>query len=346
MPRATDDRAVRPRLARATSGIALFASIAVGGSLILVNSSSAQSETIQTVAPQVDQVLAPVDTGARVETFLLVGSDSREGADPNAMDFGSMGDTGTTAGHRSDTMMILRHDKETGEAAILSLPRDLWVKVPGLEGRSRLNAAFTIGTDTLISVIQKEIGVKVNHYVEVDFNGFATLVDELGGVEACFWYPTRDKHTGLIIKDKGCWMLSGVEARQYVRSRYFEEFRDGKWRVDDRFDLGRIARQQQFMLDALRRAEEQLASNPFILDNLVAAASSSLTVDKTLDLFKMAHRFRDLSPKNVFPYTLPNHPETVNGNDVLVIDKAEAKPIIDYFNGLAPAPDPAELSGS
>ena len=282
---------------------------------------------------------------ARVITGLvLVGSDTRAcDGDKTAADYDAICGPGAPNGRRSDTIMILRHDKTTGEAALLSLPRDLWVKIPGHKGNSRLNGAYSDGTDVLVSTIQKEIGVKVNHYIEVDFGGFKSLIDAVHGVEACFFYPTRDKWTGLLVAQKGCWTLDGVQGLAYTRSRHFEEFRDSKWREDPRFDLGRIARQQQFMLDALKRAEDRLKSDPYALDDLVKAAKSALTVDPTVDLFKMAHRFRGLSPTSVISYTLPNHAQTINDNDVLVIDTKKAQPIVDYFNGLIPAPDPAQF---
>jgi polyisoprenyl-teichoic acid--peptidoglycan teichoic acid transferase len=340
MPSPTGDRTLRLRMARAASGVALFASIAAGGSVILVSQSGAQEETITTDTKVAEQLVV-VETGEPVETFLLVGSDTREGADPNSEDYGSIGDENVTTGRRSDTVMILRHNKETGEAALLSLPRDLWVKVPGLKGKSRLNAAYTLGTDVLVKTIKSEIGVTINHYIEVDFTGFKTLVDAVQGVEACFFFPTRDKNTGLLVGQKGCWDLDGVQALAYTRSRHFQEFKDGDWREDKRSDLGRIVRQQQFIVDAVKRAEERLAANPFALDELVKAAGEALVVDPGVDLFSLAHRFRDLSPANVITYTLPNNPKTINGNEVLEIDTKKAKPILDYFNNLGPAPDPA-----
>ncbi len=338
MPSPTEDRTLRLRMARALSGVALFASIAAGGSLILVSQSGAQEATITTDAVVV-QELAVVDTGQPVETYLLVGSDTREGADPNSPDYGSIGDENATTGRRSDTVMILRHNKETGEAALLSLPRDLWVKVPGMKGKSRLNAAYTQGTDVLVKTIKNEIGVTVNHYIEVDFTGFKTLVDAVDGVEACFFFPTRDRNTGLLVGKKGCWFLDGVQALAYARSRHFEEFRDGKWREDQRSDLGRIVRQQQFIVDSVKRAEERLKANPYALDDLVKAAGDALVVDPGIDLFSLAHRFRGLSPANVIAFTMPANAKTINGNDVLEIDKEKAKPILDYFNGVGPRPD-------
>jgi polyisoprenyl-teichoic acid--peptidoglycan teichoic acid transferase len=326
-------------MARALSGVALFASIAAGGSLVLVSQSGAQEATITTDAKVAEQ-LVEVDTGEPVETFLLVGSDTRAGADPNSPDYGSIGDANATTGRRSDTVMILRHNKETGEAALLSLPRDLWVKVPGLKGKSRLNAAYTEGTDVLVKVLKTEIGVTVNHYIEVDFTGFKTLVDAVGGVEACFYFPTRDKNTGLLVDQEGCGLLDGIQALQYTRSRHFQEFRQGKWREDPRSDLGRIVRQQQFIVDAVKRAEETLAANPFALDDLVAAAGAALVVDPGVDLFSLAHRFRDLSPANVITFTLPTRNKTVNGLEVLEIDTTKAKKLLDYFNGVGPRPDP------
>ncbi len=121
-------------------------------------------------------------------------------------------------GSARDTIMILRHNRETGEAGLLSLPRDLWVEIAGTGENHRINSAFGHGTDVLVQTITDNFGIPINHYLEVDFNGFKTLVDAIGGVEACFEYPTRDKNTGLMVTAPGCYNLPGIEGLQYTRS--------------------------------------------------------------------------------------------------------------------------------
>jgi polyisoprenyl-teichoic acid--peptidoglycan teichoic acid transferase len=339
------NRRQRLRVARAATGIALFSAIGVGGSAIMVNASDTQSSAVN-VDTEVGSVLTKesqvdIDTGGPVETFLLVGSDTRSGADPNSPDFGGIGGYENGEVRHSDTIMILRHEKATGKASLLSIPRDLYVTIAGTKKKARINTAYDKGTDVLVQTIEENFNIPINHYVEVDFNGFKSLVDAVGGVEACFWYPTRDTHTGLDAPRAGCYDLNGTQALQYTRSRYFEEFRDGEWSTDERYDLGRIARQQQFILQAVSRAEESIGANPFVVDDLVRTASMAIRVDEDLELLALSARFRDLEPANLLTYTVPSTPKRVGDADVLIIDAKKADPIFAFFSGKGPAPDPA-----
>ena len=101
------------------------------------------------------------------------------------------------SGQRSDTIMIMRQEKDGNGVALLSLPRDLWVNIAGRSSPSRINSAYSDGTDVLAATITQEFGIPINHVVEVDFEGFKDIIDTAGGTELCFWYVTRDKNTGL-----------------------------------------------------------------------------------------------------------------------------------------------------
>lgn len=323
--------------ARWVSGAGLFLAISVGGSAVLVSQSHSEAGSI-TVDEAVAPALSKADPGAKVETFLLVGSDTRAGADQSDVDYGSIGDDVNTDGRRSDTIMLLRHDRELGVASLLSLPRDLWLEIAGTDHDARINSAYSKGTNVLVDTIEDHLGVAINHYVEVDFQGFKQLVDAVDGVPACFDYATRDKNTGLSVPDAGCFTLDGVQSLQYTRSRHFQEFRDGHWTEDIRADLGRIARQQQFILAAVSKAQGRLSENPFAIEELIGAAQSALVVDPDLDVFQLASRFSDLSAESIIAYQLPVRPKDIDGNAVLLLNEDEAQPIIDFFKGSGPAP--------
>ena len=113
----------------------------------------AARNTIDSVVrvPNVAASLSPSASG--VENFLLVGSDSREGIDPNAPDIGATGTAADVSGHRSDTIMILRRDRSTGDASLLSIPRDLWVQVPGHDSKRRINSAFNDGPEVRVQTL-------------------------------------------------------------------------------------------------------------------------------------------------------------------------------------------------
>lgn len=281
--------------------------------------------------PGVGAVLSAADPN--VENYLLVGSDSRANSDPNSPDFGGIGTEADVQGSRSDTIMVLRRDKRGGPAALLSIPRDLWV-----EGRRRINSAYVDGPATLVQVVQRELGVPIHHYVEIDFSGFKDLVTAVGGVTVCFAVPTRDLNTGLNIVEPGCYLLDGVQGLAYARSRYYEEFRDGEWHTDPTSDLGRTMRQRQFVDLAVRAALHEVKVNPFAAGDLVRAITASLSIDQALDPIVAGTSLREAVDGGLASFALPVVGKTIDNKAVLVLgDGAQA--VLDYFRGTGPAPE-------
>ena len=164
------------------------------GAFGVISAANARSDDVQRIEG-LELVLTAQDGPA--QNYLLIGSDTRENADPNDPDFGGIGDTNEVSGRRSDTIMILRQEADGNGASIVSLPRDLWVNIAGRDGANRINSAYSDGTDVLAATITQELGIPINHVVDIDFNGFKDIVDAVGGTEVCFWYATRDKNTGL-----------------------------------------------------------------------------------------------------------------------------------------------------
>ena len=318
----------------------MLAMTAVVGVLGATGMLIAARKTIDSVdrVPGVSEHLTP--GGSAIENFLLVGSDSRAGADPAAADAGGIGTEADVSGHRSDTIMILRRDKSTGDASLLSIPRDLWVQVPGHDGKRRINSAFNDGPEVLVETLQQELGLPIHHYVEIDFSGFKALVDSLGGVQICVDYATRDVSTGLNITEPGCHILDGVQALAYARSRHYEEFReDEKWHEDPASDLGRTKRQQQFVNLALQTALDRIKVDPFSAGRLATAIGSSLRVDDELDPIAAASSLRSAVDGGIETYSLPVFGKTISGNAVLLLgDGSDA--VLAYFRGEGPAPAP------
>ncbi len=315
----------------------MLAMTAVVGVLGATGVLIAARKTIDSIArvPDVGKHLNP--GGAGIENFLLVGSDSRAGIDPASPDAGGIGTEADVSGHRSDTIMILRRDKATGDAALLSIPRDLWVQVPGHDGKRRINSAFNDGPEVLVETLQTELGLPIHHYVEIDFSGFKSLVDALGGVEICVDFATRDVSTGLNITEPGCHNLDGLQALAYARSRHYEEFRDEQWREDPASDIGRTKRQQQFVNLALQRALDRIKVDPFAAGRLVTAIGSSLRVDDELDPIAAASSLRSAVDSGIATYSLPVFGKTISGNAVLLLgDGSDA--VLAFFRGQGPAP--------
>ncbi len=320
--------------------------VLIGLVVMLVVAAAGAAGTLVAASGSVDQVQRVPDvagvlssSSGSVENYLLVGSDSRANADPNAPDAGGIGTEADTGGtNRSDTIMVLRRDTATGAASLLSIPRDLWVDIAGRESPSRINAAYNDGPVTLVQTVQTALGIPVHHYAEVDFNGFKALVDAIGGVEICFLHPTRDVNTGLNIPEGGCFVLDGIQALAYARSRHYEEFIEGDWHEDGTSDLGRTKRQRDFVNRALNAALVEVKQNPYRAGEVIESGTGAVRVDDELDLFAAASDLRPAVADGLLSYALPVRGETIDGNAVLLLaDGADA--VLAFFRGEGPAPD-------
>jgi LCP family protein required for cell wall assembly len=309
----------------------VVAAAGTGGTLIAAKDAI---DSVQRV-PEIAEHLSA--SSPNVENFLFVGSDSREGADPNDPDYGGIGSETDVSGRRSDTMMILRHDRETGAVSLLSIPRDLWVDVPG-RGNTRINSAYNEGPEVLVQTIIQELGIPIHHYVEVDFSGFKNLVDAVGGVELCLYFPTRDTHTGFNYPEPGCRVVDGVQALAYARSRHYERFINGSWEEDPTADIGRTKRQREFVKIALQRAVDEIKANPFIVGDVMRKGGASIRIDDELDLVDAASRLRD-AVEDIATYSLPVKGVTIDGNAVLQMTP-DADAVLAFFRGEGPAPQP------
>lgn len=282
-----------------------------------------------------ENVLSPPN--ANVENYLLVGSDSRAGEDPSSPDFGGIGGVDTVNGSRSDTIMVLRRDLAGGPTSLLSLPRDLWVDIPGRQNKSRINAAYQDGPAVLIQTVQQSLGIPIQHYVEVDFQGFKSLVDAIGGVRVCFISPARDTHTGLNIPVPGCFVLDGIQGLAYARSRHYETYENDTWKEDPSSDLGRIKRQQQFINTALQAALAKVKGNPLTAGDVLVSSTGALRLDSQLDVLGAASALRGAVGSGLKTFSPPVVGKTINGNAVLVFG-AGAQAFLDYFSGVSNTP--------
>ncbi|HUR48122.1 MAG TPA: LCP family protein [Acidimicrobiales bacterium] len=275
---------------------------------------------------------------------LLVGSDTRSNLsrDEQAR-FGTSSEVG---GSRSDTMMILHVDPEKEKAGILSIPRDLWVQIPGFKNKQRINIAFDgkQGPHRLITTIRQNLGIDIDHFVQVDFDGFRGIVQALGGVKVFFPAPARDHLSELAVPEAGCIKLTPEQALAYVRARHFQTYESGRWRTDPTSDFGRIARQQDFMRRVMTAAVKAGIRDPIKGNKIVGRIVDDITIDRALgtgDMLKLAQRFRNISPESVDMVTLPTVPTMVGEADVLMLKEPEAQQVIDRFNGVDPEGAPS-----
>lgn len=217
------------------------------------------------------------DTPGR--TILIAGSDSRgDGAIPED----------GTEGSRTDTIMLL-HSPDSGPTALISLPRDTYVDVPG-HGPAKLNAAYAWGgAPLLVETVESLTGFTIDHYVEIGLGGVEQVVTALGGVELCLDYAVTDELSGLVWDQPGCEEVDGTKALAFVRMRY----------SDPHNDLGRAQRQRQLVGAVVSSAASPATIvNPLRQAKLVDAGVGAVAVDEdsgVLDLAQLALAFRRAS---------------------------------------------------
>lgn len=266
--------------------------------------------------------LAPVTTDTR--NFLLVGTDSREDL-PDDFE----GKFGDFSGERTDVIMVAHF--ENGRAQLLSIPRDLRVEIPG-RGVGKINAAFVFGgPDLLVRTVQQNLGIEINHYVEIDFVGFANTVDALGGVTLSFPFDSRDVKSGFEI-EAGTHTLSGEQALAYARSRSFEELQPDGWTTVRANDLGRTTRQQELLLTML--AEAKRPSNAFNLPGFVSSFAQQVRTDTGLGVGIMVQLGRSLltlQDGGIDSVTLPVSGLDEGGVSYVVVNEA-GRGVLFLFN--------------
>jgi LCP family protein required for cell wall assembly len=264
------------------------------------------------------------------ENYLLVGSDARDGLD----------------GRRTDTIMVARIDPAEEQASVLSLQRDLVVPIAGTGETGRINSAYAMGTaeegrQRLIDTIRENFAIEIHHYVEVSFEGFARLVDAVGGVPLFFDTAVRDQESGFYNEQLGCVTLDGQQALQFVRSRHVQYMTRDGWESDGTADLGRITRQQIFMEKALSRTLGEIRSEPLKVTQLIDIAVDTVGLDGALgisDIRDLAERFQDFDMSALRTYPLPVVDR--GDNATVAVDERAAEPILNVFRG----EDPGEIS--
>lgn len=283
--------------------------------------------------------------------FLLVGSDSRAGTGDQYQGTGASYVTGA----RSDTVILLHIPKDGSRATLVSFPRDSWVEIPAWTSPSghtyaahmdKLNSAFAEGNlaagnpALLVATIEDLSHLRVDHYVQIDFAGFKSMVQALGGVTICTPIPLHDKFSGVDLS-AGTHTLNGDQALAFVRQRH--GLPQG--------DIDRIAHQQQFIGAVFRKVfTAGTLLNPFKLNDFLDVATKSVSTDQNLsinDLRNLALRLRHLDPAHVQFATLPlsDINGTRDGQSVVLLDQAALPGFFRALDGAAPKPAESQTAG-
>ncbi len=254
---------------------------------------------------------------------LLVGSDAR---DPGPGYQPVPGDDDLTA-VRADTIMLLYHPRQ-GRSVLVSLPRDSYVSIPGY-GQDKLNAAYAYGGPELLSeTVELVTGVRLDGYLEIGFDGFANVVDAVGGVQVCPEQALQDSYSGLDIP-AGCSDLDGHQALAYVRMRY----------ADPRGDIGRAERQREIIGKVVTKAASPASViNPVRYWRLNQAAGQMLRRGDdtgTTDLIGAAQALVNIAGDEGLSLMVPiSDPAGVSpeGASVIIWDRENALALFDEIS--------------
>lgn len=236
---------------------------------------------------------------SRAKTVLVVGDDSGDDLSREFRDLGA----GEREGHRTDTIMVLRIDPQGNKITGINFPRDLLVTLCN-GSRQRINAAwYTGGPDCLVDTVRDFAGIGIDHYVQVNFEGFVKIVNAVGGVPMYLEEPMVDPKAHVDLP-KGCVELDGRNALGFVRTR-----------IDN--DFGRIARQQRFLKELADRATSlSVLANPVRLFQLVDSIDDLLTVDEGLSVGTMrefALTMRSVESDDITLGTIPTVTDSSTG---------------------------------
>ncbi|MEV0707265.1 LCP family protein [Nocardia aurea] len=268
-----------------------------------------------------------VDSDAQLgdENFLIVGTDTRAGANGNI----GAGTIDDAEGARADTAMLVHIPKNRKRVVVVSFPRDLDVTrpqcsrwdndKPGYTDETfpsaigdKLNAVYALGgPKCLVSTIQRLTGSTINHFIGIDFAGFEAMVNQVGGVEVCSPKPVVDEILGTVLEKPGKQLISGETALSYVRARHVYG--------EERSDYDRINRQQRFLASLLRGAlSSRVLFDPGKLNGFIRAFTDATFVDKVApnDLLTLGRSLQKMDAGTVTFLTIPTAGTTSYGNEI------------------------------
>ncbi|MBB1155698.1 MULTISPECIES: LCP family protein [Amycolatopsis] len=296
------------------------------------------------------------DAQANDENFLMVGSDSRDGASAEE----NVGDASNIPGARSDTVMVAHVPADRKRVVVVSFPRDLEIDRPDCnrwdpaksqttdevvreQKIAKLNTAYAVGgPQCMTKVIQKITGLRINHFVGIDFNGFKEMVDAVHGVTVHNEKPIIDTTLGKVLTETGDVTISGDQALSYVRARHVIG--------DKTSDYGRIKRQQGFIGALLKKVmSSDVVLDPGRLSGFITAFAHATFGDNlgVQQMMTLAQSMRGLDPANINFLTVPTVGlPNKRGNEVLIQEKT--KSLFDALRDNTPLPgsQPAETAAN
>ena len=279
------------------------------------------------------ELLDPITRNDEFLTTLILGSDAREGL----------------GGSRADAIILVVMPPGDDVPVMTSVPRDLWVPNPCTGGMSRINAGLNgcgsdvSGPDLMTVMVEDLAGIEIDHFVELEFEGFIRIIDAVGGIEICTENPIRDHRAELSLPG-GCVQADGDTALGWVRSRNPQELVDGTWRPQAGVTaLTRDERQQDVLLSVVGKVSE--FGSIGTLRSRVAGLQDAVILDSGMSFTRavgLAWDIRGLDTEDVERVTLPVTGFTTSGGAQVLRAEASLNELLLEALGR----DPDESPGS
>jgi LCP family protein required for cell wall assembly len=305
------------------------------------------------------------------ENILLVGSTDRCALKKQYIGYGicSQGVTGIN----SDVVMILHLNPTTHSVSILSIPRDLFVPNARIQGANKIDAALYQGPSQLVAAIQEDFAIPIQHYVELNFDSFASVVDALGGINMYFPEPVYDAESDLDVTTVGCHHLNGFHALQVVRARHLVHKGPGvtsnnpaDWTPEAQSDLARIRRDHEFLRVLASAVAKKGLSNPLTDRSIITGVAPDLVVDSGFSaghMINLVLTYHSVKIDQAPQLTLPVLEDTFgsyqyeggNYGDIEFPVQPNDQSVVDSFLGItsstnsmtgAPLPAPSQITVS
>lgn len=294
------------------------AALVTVGSLVMGSAALSRLQTNISSSPlRSDETTAVINDNTHGTNILILGSDTR---DLDADDYGD------ADGARSDAMVLAHLSTDESRIDAVQIPRDTMMDMPPCSdtgsgtspgGYGAVNNALNFGPSCSVSAVESLSGVRIDHFVEMNFEGFETMVDAMGGLPVCLPEEMQDPKAQLDLP-AGEQTVDGTDALALARTRYS---------VGDGSDIARMGHQQRVMSAIVQRAKSsEVLTRPDRLYRFLDAVTSSLTVDDDLDslpaLTSLATTVAGVDDSQISFIVMPWTEATVDRNRVVPSDEA------------------------
>ncbi|WAM32924.1 LCP family protein [Caldicellulosiruptor morganii] len=235
-------------------------------------------------------------------------------------------------GGRSDTIMLVRIQKDF-QIVVVSIPRDTRVKIEGIKGYSKINAAYAYGKSKLaVKTVEDVLGIKIDKYVAVNYEAVKRIVDLVGGVDVevpfhLYYVDTTPGKELYIDIPAGLQHLNGEKAVEFLRWRHNSNGKEyGKGG-----DLGRIEMQRKFVYALIEKVlkPQNIVRLPVIVQTVSKYTDHNFTKNEIMWFIQNIGKF---NMQSIMMTILPGYPKYIDKISYYILDEEKCKALVDHLN--------------